>query len=187
MSTRARERAVETSTDKSEGLRALHEWDASSGGYGSSDSKGSRQDGGSTQDSAQEPLRASGIDKRLHNIEKRVSALAKRLPTAPKPTYAAVAAASTTMSFGALEKATRSRSALMRKREASIPSEEPSQQQSSFNHYEVVTADDIRITMASTQQKEATLNNRDHIGLILGTKVLGHMTTRSKIPLLEMQ
>jgi hypothetical protein len=41
--------------------------------------------------------------------------------------------------------------------------------------------------MASTQQKEATLNNRDHIGLILGTKVLGHMTTRYKIPLLEMQ
>ena len=76
------------------------------------------------------------------------------------------------MSFGALEKATRSRSALLRKRETSIPSEEPSQQQSPFNHYEVVTSDDIRITMASTQQKEATLNNRNHIGLILGTKVL---------------
>ena len=35
-----------------------------------------------------------------------------------------------------------------------------------------VRSGDIRITMASTQQKEATLNDRDHVGQTLGAKLL---------------
>jgi len=127
--------------------------------------------------------KASSVDKRLHAIEQQVTALTKRLPTVTKPTWAAVAAAPITASFGSATALPSQRNAITIR-----PPQEERREYSERTPAEILQkvrtaipgavaaqtlrSGDIRITMASTQQKETTLNNRDHIRQTLGAKVL---------------
>jgi hypothetical protein len=100
--------------------------------------------------------KAGSIDKRLHAIEQQVTALIKRLPTATKPTWAAVAAAAapTTTSLGSATglpgksnaitirppKRRRASTADALQRRYSRRSEQRSPGRSPPNHYEVETS-----------------------------------------------
>src|SRR5207248_4538959 len=128
--------------------------------------------------------KADSIDKRLDAIEKQVTVLAKKIPTATKPTWAAVlATAPPAMGLGGTMAAPgksnaitirphqkeggeyngRTPAEVLQKVRTAIPGAVAAQP---------LRSRDIRITMASLHQKEATLNNGDSIGQTLGAKVL---------------
>ena len=128
--------------------------------------------------------KANSIDKRLGAIEKQVMTLAKRIPTVTKPTWAAVTVAAPVMtSLGRVmtppsksnaitirppigeggEYNGHSPAEVLQKVRTAIPGAVAAQP---------LHSGDIHITMASSQQKEATLNNGDNIGQTLRVKVL---------------
>jgi hypothetical protein len=125
--------------------------------------------------------RASAVENRLDSIEKQIRTMTEKLPmTTSKqlPSWAAVAAAPQPPArFGST--IVKTNAITIRPQESGYKGQTPAEVLQRVRAIipgavaaQPLRSGDVRITMASTQQKEATLNNGDSIGQAIGAKVL---------------